>query len=80
MNRHITKIGSKDTDTFKAKFFSVEELISRNYDLDLCGFPSTEEKTLSPQETIQDFHQRRDALNAKIDLQLEKISALLQNV
>ena len=75
-----SEIKDTDTDTFKAKFFSVEELISRNYDLDLCGFPSTEEKILSPQDTIQDFHQRRDALNAKIDLQLEKISTLLQNV
>jgi len=74
-----SEIKDTDTDSFKAKFFSVEELISRNYDLDLCGFPSTEEKILSPQDTIQDFHQRRDALNSKIDLQLEKISNLLQN-
>lgn len=69
-----------DSETFKAKFYSVEELVSRNYNFDLCGYPSTEEEILTPQETIQDFHQRRDALNAKIDAQLEKISALLEAV
>ena len=73
-----TEIKDADSETFKAKFYSVEELVGRNYDFDLCGYPSVEEEILTPQETIQDFHQRRDALNAKIDLQLEKISALLE--
>lgn len=73
-----TEIKDADSETFKAKFYSVDELVGRNYDFDLCGYPSVEEEILSPQETIQDFHQRRDALNAKIDLQLEKISALLE--
>ena len=71
------EIKDADSDTFKAKFFSVEELVGRNYDFDLCGYPSTEEEILTPLETIQDFHQRRDALNAKIDSQLAKISELL---
>ena len=74
------EIKDADSESFKAKFFSVEELVGRNFDFDLCGYPSTEEEILTPQETIQDFHQRRNALNAKIDLQLEKISALLQKI
>jgi len=74
------EIKNADSETFKAKFYSVEELVGRNFDFDLCGYPSTEEEILTPQEIIQDFHQRRNALNAKIDLQLEKISALLQKI
>ena len=73
------EIKDADSETFKAKFYSVDELVGRNYDFDLCGYPSTEEEILSPFDTIQNFHQRRDALNAKIDSQLEKISELLQN-
>lgn len=55
-------------------------LSSAANDLDLCGYPSTEEEILSPADTIKDFLERRTALNAKIDSRLEKISALLQNI
>lgn len=66
-----------DTDTFKAKCFTVEELIDRDYDFDLCGYPTFEEEVLSPEETIRQFHERRNALNAKIDKRIKQIEELL---
>jgi len=66
-----------ETDTFKAKDFTVQELAERGYDIDLCGYPTVEEEVLSPEETIRSFHEKRDALNAKIDKRLAEIEALL---
>ena len=74
------EIQDTDSETFKAKSFTVEEIVNRGYDLDLCGYPSTDEEILSPTETIRDFQERRATLNSKIDSRLEKLSALLQNI
>lgn len=74
------EIQDDDSETFKAKSFTVDEIFKRGYDLDLCGYPSTDEEILSPIETIRDFQERRAALNSKIDSRLEKLSALLQNI
>lgn len=70
-------IKDTETDTFKAKSYTVQELINRGYELDLCGFPNEEDDVLSPEETIMVFHEKRDALNAKIDKRLAEIEALL---
>ena len=75
-NRRV--INDSVTDTFKAKDFSAAEIIERNFNLDLCGYPSQEIEILSPLETIHDFKQRREILNAKFNARLEKISALLE--
>ena len=66
-----------DTDTYKAKDYTIQELAERGYDLDLCGYPTVEEEILSPEETIQIFHEKRDSLNARIDKRLLEIEALL---
>jgi len=71
------EIKDTETDTYKAKAYTVQELANRNYDLDLCGYPAEEEEVLSPQETIQQFHEKRDALNAQIDKKLAEIESLL---
>jgi type I restriction enzyme M protein len=71
------EIKDTETETFKAKSYLVQELINRNYDLDLCGYPAAEEEVLSPRETIQLFHEKRDALNTQIDKRLAEIEALL---
>ena len=74
------EIQDDGSETFKAKSFTVDEIINRGYDLDLCGYPSTEEEILSPAETIRDFQEHRAALNSRINARLEKISSLLQNI
>lgn len=70
-------IKDADTDTYKARAYTARELADRGYDLDLCGYPTVEEVVLSPEETIRQFHEKRDALNAKIDKRLAEIEALL---
>jgi type I restriction enzyme M protein len=70
-------IKDTETDTYKAKCFTLQELIDRGYDIDLCGYPTAEEEVLSPEETIQNFHEKRDSLNARIDKRLAEIEALL---
>ena len=72
------EIKDAETDTYKAKYYTVQELVERGYDLDLCGYPTVEEEVLSPEETIQIFHKKRDLLNAKIDKRLAEIEALLE--
>lgn len=71
------EIKDTETDTYKAKSFNVQELVNRGYDLDLCGYPTAEEEVLSPEETIINFHEKRDSLNARIDKRLAEIEALL---
>ena len=71
------QIKDADTDTYKAKDYTVLELAERGYDLDLCGYPTVEEEVLSPEETIRIFHEKRDSLNARIDKRLAAIEALL---
>jgi type I restriction enzyme M protein len=71
------EIKDTETDTFKAKDYTVQEIVDRFFDLDLCGYPTAEEEVLCPEETIQNFHEKRDALNAKIDKRLAEIEALL---
>ena len=71
------ELKDSETDTFKARSFTKTEIEARNYDLDLCGYPTVEEEVLSPEDTIREFHEKRDALNAKIDKQLVEIEKLL---
>lgn len=71
------EIKDSDTDTYKAKEYKVSEIVERNYDLDLCGYPVFEEEILSPEETIKDFRERRKKLNTEIELKISKIEELL---
>ena len=71
------EIKDTETDTFKARSYSTQEIANRAYDLDLCGYPTAEEEVFSPEETIRVFHEKRDSLNAKIDKRLAQIEELL---
>jgi Type I restriction-modification system methyltransferase subunit len=60
----------------KAKRYTTQELIGRNYNIDLCGFPHEEEEILPPRELIQQYQEKRASLNADIDrilIEIEKI-------
>ena len=65
------------TETWKSKKYSIDEIIGRNYDLDLCGYPHEEKVILSPEETISNYIEKREALDAEIDRQLAKIKSML---
>ena len=61
----------------KSKKYSVQELIDRNYNIDLCGYPHEEEEILPPKELIQQYQEKRASLNADIDRILEQITDIL---
>ena len=61
----------------KAKSYTVEEIASRNYNIDLCGYPHEEEEILAPKELIQQYQEKRASLNADIDRILAEITSIL---
>ena len=72
-----SEIEDQDTDTFKSKCYTVEEIEDGNYNLDLCGYPHEEEEILPPKELIQQYQEKRASLNADIDRILEEITDIL---
>lgn len=71
------EIKDTDTDTYKSKCYSSEEIAEGNYNLDLCGYPHEEEEILPPKELIQQYQEKRASLNAEIDRILGKITDIL---
>lgn len=71
------EIKDADTDSYKAREYQISELSDRFFDMNLCGYVTIEDEILSPKETIQAFHEKRDSLNAKIDRKLKQIEELL---
>ena len=61
----------------KARKYSIEEIIARNYNIDLCGYPHEEEVILPPKDLIQQYQEKRASLNADIDRILAKITTIL---
>ena len=61
----------------KAKSYTVDEIASRNYNIDLCGYPHEEEEILAPKELIQQYQEKRASLNADIDRILAEITSIL---
>ena len=61
----------------KAKSFAADEIASRNYNIDLCGYPHEEEEILAPKELIQQYQEKRASLNADIDRILVEITSIL---
>ena len=54
-----------------------EEIIAKNYNIDLCGYPHEEEEILPPKELIQQYQEKRAGLNADIDRILAQITEIL---
>lgn len=61
----------------KARLYSLDEIIERNYNLDLCGYPHKEEKILPPDELIANYQMERKELESRIDNILIEIKKLL---
>ena len=61
----------------KARKYTAEELASRTYNIDLCGYPHEEEEILPPKELIQQYQEKRASLNADIDRILDQITEIL---
>lgn len=54
-----------------------KELLDLGLNFDQCKFPKEEEEVLRPEELLKQYHEKRTALDAKIDKQLEEIENLL---
>ena len=61
----------------KSRRFTAQQLIDLSCNFDQCKFPKSEEEVLPPAELLADYHKRREALDAQIDKQLDKIQSLL---
>ena len=72
-NRTEKQIGGVD----KIKKFSLDEIRSLDYNLDLCGYPQEQEEILPPKELITKYRAERDAHEKKMDAALAKILEII---
>ncbi|MFS0662130.1 class I SAM-dependent DNA methyltransferase [Niallia alba] len=61
----------------KAKKYSITEIAERSYNIDLCNYPHEEEVILEPMDLIQQYQEKRAALNTEIDYVLDQITSML---
>lgn len=61
----------------KARCFSVKELVDGGFNFDLCKFPKEEKEVLPPDELLRKYHEKRTALDMKIDQTLTEIKDIL---
>ena len=71
------EIKDVESDSYKAKCYSAQDIEAGSFNLDLCGYPHEEEEILPPKELIQQYQEKRASLNADIDRILEKITDIL---
>lgn len=63
--------------TYKAKKYTIDEIINNGYDMSFCGYPTEEKIILSPEETMDNFVRRRTELDKLMDDKLAEIKKLL---
>ena len=68
------------TETWKAKKYTFQQIEEGGFNLDLCGYPEEEEIILSPEETIANFKEKRESLEAKLDEKLANIIRLINEL
>ena len=61
----------------KSRCFTAQELINLGCNLDQCKYPKEEEEVLRPEELLKQYHEKRTALDAKIDATLNEIQQML---
>lgn len=79
-DRHEIKDEKDDpsmTETWKSKKYTFKQIEEGGFNLDLCGFPEEEEIILSPEETIANFKEKRESIEAKLDMKLAEIIRLI---
>ena len=71
------KVGASSTETWKARKYTIDEIVSLKYNLEQCGYPVKEEIILSPEETMNNFIQRREVIEKELDDKLNEIIKLI---
>ena len=61
----------------KSRCFSAQEFLDLGLNFDQCKFPKEEEEVLRPEELLRQYHEKRTALDAKIDQTLNEIQQML---
>lgn len=61
----------------KSRVFTPQQLMEMQCNFDQCKFPKDEQEVLPPDELLRQYHERRTALDHKIDTTLSKIQELL---
>ena len=74
------KIEEIQQDTWKAKKYSINDIIELNYNLDQCGYPIEEEIILSPKETMNNFVIQREKLEKDLDEKIQNIIKLIGDI
>ena len=72
------EIKDTETDTYKSRKYSYQEIEANGFNLDLCGFPTIVKEVLSPEDTMRNFMEHRTELNKRIDDQLAAILKLME--
>ncbi|MBY7705013.1 hypothetical protein JIY74_33195 [Vibrio harveyi] len=57
---------------------SINELEEIEYNLDQCGYLEQNEELLEPMELIEEYYNRRNELNNKIDEVISEIKKILE--
>lgn len=68
------------SETWKAKKYSISDIVNSDYNLDQCGFPKKEEIILPPQEIMNNFINKRELLEKKLDDKLQEIMVLIGDI
>lgn len=63
---------------FKSRKMSINELEEIEYNLDQCGYLEQNEELLEPMELIEEYYNRRNELNNKIDEVISEIKKILE--
>ncbi len=66
-----------ESGNYKAKKYTLKEIIDNNYNLDLCGYPHETEEILPPEQLISEYLIKQNELNQKIDKTLSLIKELI---
>lgn len=73
------EIKDEQTETWKAKKYTIKEINKVNYNLDFCGFPLKSEKILSPQETIKKYLESKEILQKELMISTKKLKEFFNN-
>lgn len=65
-------------DGEKSRSFTPQELMDMGCNFDQCKFSKEEEEVLRPEELLRQYHEKRTALDAKIDQTLSEIQKMLE--
>lgn len=71
------KDDSSLSETWKAKKYTLEEIINLNYNLDQCGYPKKEEIILTPHEVMENFINTREKIEKQIDDKLNELMKII---